>query len=508
MITEISTVAFKGIEISDVTVQIHLQNGIPAFNIVGLPDKAVAESRERVRSVLANLGLSLPAKRITVNLSPANLIKEGCHFDLPITLGILENLDVIPKNSLDQYYCLGELSLDGKILHVPGILPSSVYANEKAKGLICPHENGSEAIWSGNQLIIAAKNITDLIRHFKNQLKIPFPEKSPSSKRKKDNTDFSDIVGQESGKRAMEITAAGKHNLMMIGPPGSGKSMLAARLCTILPRLSKQEILETSMVLSIAGKIKHGQLSDQISFRSPHHSCSEAAMTGGGQGKRIMPGEVSLAHNGVLFLDEMPEFNRSVIDALRQPIENHYVDIARANSHVRYPAKFQLIAAMNPCKCGYAGIADKQCRKHPICASDYINKISGPIYDRFDIFIHIPEIKPTDIPKYQEVPRETSDTILKRVENAHNLQAERYKDLKILFNSELPAQNIVTYIQLSDKASDLLNKITDKMQLSMRGYFRLLKVARTIADLDLSEQILEHHLLEAANYRSDLRSLI
>lgn len=503
MITEVLTVAFKGIEIFDINAQIHIQNGIPSFNIVGLADKAIAESKERINSALTNLGIGLPTKKIIVNLAPADLMKEGSHFDLPIILGILQHMEVIPRYSLENYYIMGEISLDGKILPVPGILPASIHANKNLKGLICPKGNGSEAAWSGNELILAALHISNIISHFNDKQKLTYPLTGEIFSEKKNELDFKDIIGQESAKRALEIAAAGNHNVLMSGPPGSGKSMLAARLSSILPKLTNEEILQTSMVLSIAGKIKNGSLSNTRPFRAPHHSCSSAAMIGGGQGKRILPGEISLAHNGVLFLDEMPEFSRNVIDSLRQPIESGYVNIARANNHVAYPAKFQLIAAMNPCKCGYINSSEKACRKAPICGKDYINKISGPIYDRFDIFAHVPEIKPKDINKHQQVPRETSNAIAQRVANSREFQSARYKKEKFSTNSELNVADFNKYIHYTDKSKLLLDKIADKLKLSMRGYHRLQKVARTIADLDLEEKIAEVHLLEAANYRNN-----
>lgn len=505
MITEISTVCFKGIEILDVNVQIHIQSGLPAFHIVGLPDKTIAESRDRISSALNNLGISLPAKKIIVNLAPADLTKEGSHFDLPIVLGILQLINIVPAESLEDYCIMGEISLDGKILSVPGVLPASMHANKKQKGVICPKENGAEAVWSGNELILAPGHISNLINHFRDNQKLCYPPRGEIKRENYRAIDFKDVIGQESAKRALEIAAVGNHNVLMVGPPGAGKSMLAERLNTVLPKLDSEEILDTSMVLSISGQIKNGSLTDVPPFRAPHHSCSAAAMIGGGQGKRVLPGEISLAHNGVLFLDELPEFSKTVIDSLRQPIEVGHVNIARANMHVTYPAKFQLVAAMNPCKCGYLASSTRSCRRAPICGHDYANKISGPIYDRFDIFTEVPEIKPSNIQKYSNVPRETSKDIAERVQNARMFQLDRYKNEHIKTNSQLQGKLLTKYINFTEKAEGLLAQIVEKLHISMRGYYRIQRLARSIADLDLSEKITEHHLLEAANYRASLK---
>ncbi|MEQ9115272.1 MAG: YifB family Mg chelatase-like AAA ATPase [Rickettsiales bacterium] len=500
MITEVKSFAFKGIDVTDVNIQIHIQNGIPNFSIVGLADKAIAESKERINSALFNLGLGLPIKKIVVNLSPANISKEGSLYDLPIILGILENMEVIPPASLKQYFALGEISLGGKITEVSGVLPAAMHANQKDMGIICPKDNGSEAVWSGNPLILSTNHVANLISHFKGEQKITYPM-STAINATSTQIDMHDVIGQDTAKRAMEVSAAGRHNLLMIGPPGSGKSMLAERITTILPNLSKEEILETSMVNSVAGNLKKGALSDIAPFRSPHHSCSNAAMIGGGNRRQISPGEISLSHNGVLFLDELPEFQRNVIESLRQPLETKQINISRSNLYVSYPANFLLLAAMNPCKCGHISNKEKLCSKAPKCSIDYINRISGPIYDRFDIYVEVPEIKPSLIYKYKNVPRETSADIKMRILKAREIQSERFHNKTFRTNAEMPTKLIDKFVTMTKSAAQIFDKIVEKLNVSMRSYHKIQKISRTIADLDNSEKINEEHLLEAANYR-------
>ena len=344
MLARINTIAFNGLEILNVDLQVQISSGLPAFTIVGLPDKAVGESRERVRAALQSMGLSLPAKRITINLAPADLLKEGSHFDLPVALGLLVGMGLISQEDLNGYIALGELGLDGSIISVNGVLPVAIHANSMEKGIICPAAQGSEAAWSGLKDILAADNLLNLINHFKNGQQLPVPTATKPIEQTK-FLDMSDVKGQESAKRALEIAAAGGHNLLMIGPPGAGKSMLAARMPSILPPLSAEETLETSMIHSIAGALKDGKLCFNRPYRDPHHSASTPALVGGG--RKATPGEISLAHNGILFLDELPEFSRATLEALRQPLENGYVTISRVNAHTVYPAKFQLIAAID-----------------------------------------------------------------------------------------------------------------------------------------------------------------
>ena len=499
MVASINTVTFHGIEVVDVNVQVHFSPGMPAFSLVGLPDKTIAESRERIRAALHSIGLILPSQRIIVNLSPADLVKEGSHFDLPIAMGLLINMGIIKAEEVSNYLILGELALDGGLIPVTGILPASIGANERGYGIICPEANGGEAAWSGNKDIIAASNIVQLINHLKERQTIAQPIISKNIPPQEYLLDLKDIKGQESAKRALEIAAVGGHNMMMSGPPGAGKSMLAARMSSILPHMSATEILECSMVASIAGNIIDGNLKTSRPFRAPHHSCSMPAMVGGGVNKRVTPGEISLAHNGVLFLDELPEFPRVVIDSLRQPLEEGRINISRANYHVTYPAKFQLIAAMNPCRCGFMGDSERECNKAPRCGSDYQSKISGPFFDRIDIYLEVSTSSITEIINSKE--SEDSKTVAQRVQRARDLQAKRYALAGIKNNSELHGNLIKDFAEPTADAKLLLNNAAEKMKLSMRGYNRILKLARSIADLSEEDIINKTHITEALNYR-------
>lgn len=504
MLARINTVAFNGLEILDVDLQIQISSGLPAFTIVGLPDKAVAESRERVRASLQSLGLSLPAKHITVNLAPADLLKEGSHFDLPVALGLLAGMGIIPQEELSGYVALGELSLDGNIVAANGILPVAIKANSQNRGIICPAAQGGEAVWSGIKDILAPHNLLDLINHFKGTQTIPFPvaEKRPSTVKL---LDMSDVKGQESAKRALEIAAAGSHNLLMVGPPGAGKSMLASRIPSILPPLTPEEALETCMIHSIAGELKDGKLSFDRPYRDPHHSASTPALVGGG--RKAQPGEISLAHNGILFLDELPEFSRPALEALRQPLENGYVSISRVNAHTVYPAKFQLIAAMNPCRCGHLGNHDLECARAPKCAEEYQSKISGPLLDRIDIHIDVPAVAPWEMANAKT--GETSAQILERVIKARKIQAERFKSLghpELQTNSQLKGDLLEQATVLDNEARQLLVNFAEKAHLSARAYHRTLRLARTIADLQNEINIHKIHLAEALSYRRRLPS--
>lgn len=499
MLARINTITFNGLEILEVDLQVQISAGLPAFTIVGLPDKAVGESKERVRAALNSLGLSLPAKRITINLAPADLLKEGSHFDLPVALGLLVGMGVIPAEELNNYMVLGELGLDGSIIAVNGVLPVAIQANARNMGLICPAAQGSEAVWSGIKDIVAADSLLSLINHFKGLQTIPFPSKQTLEK-KLSLLDLKDVKGQESAKKALEVAAAGSHNLLMVGPPGSGKSMLAQRLITILPPLSAEEALQTSMIHSIAGELKDGKISFERPFRDPHHSASTPALVGGG--RKAQPGEISLAHNGVLFLDELPEFSRATLEALRQPLENGCITISRVNAHTVYPAKFQLVAAMNPCRCGHLGNHDLECSRAPLCAEEYQNKISGPLLDRIDIHIEVPAVSPWDLADVKQ--GESSASILERVLNARQIQAQRFKALgapQFSTNSELKGELLEQAAELDNEAQNLLVAFADKNHLSARAYHRTLRLARTIADLQNCTKILKLHIAEALSYR-------
>jgi len=510
MVTRVSTVAFEGIEARAVDVQVQISAGNVVFNVVGLPDKAVAESRERVRAALLASGLALPAKRITVNLAPADLPKEGSHYDLPIALGIMAAIGAIPPDALDGFVVLGELALDGSITAVAGVLPGAIAANERGQGLICPAASGPEAAWASRDIeILAPRSLIQLANHFKGTQLMARPEPGiapPPAML----PDLRDIKGQESAKRALEIAAAGGHNLLVSGPPGAGKSMLAQRLPSILPPLSPRELLEVSMIQSVAGQLANGALSNRRPFRAPHHSASMAALVGGGMNAR--PGEVSLAHHGVLFLDELPEFQPQVLDSLRQPLETGEVLIARANHRVTYPARFQLVAAMNPCRCGQATEPGFVCRRQPNerCMAQYQARLSGPLLDRIDLVIEVPAVTASDL--ILPAPAEGSAEVAARVAAARDMQTARYAAFGlagVTTNASCPAPLLDQIAQPDADGLALIREAADAMRLSARGFHRVLKVARTLADLDGEEKVRRIHIAEALSYRtqSDRRTV-
>lgn len=498
MVCQVTTFAFEGVEARPVDVQVQLAGGQPNFNIVGLGDKAVGESRERVRAAFAALGLAMPPKRVIVNLAPADLPKEGSHYDLAIALAILAAMGVIPPDQLNDVAAMGELSLDGALCETMGVLPAAMAAESLQKQLICPQVCGAEAIWAGGS-VIAAPSLISLINHFSGRTVLG-PPKPGVLEDPPIGPDLRDVKGQEGAKRVLEIAAAGGHNLLFCGPPGSGKSMLAQRLPGLLPPLSARELLEVSQIQSISGMLERGALSRARPFRSPHHSASMAALVGGGI--KAKPGEVSLAHHGVLFLDELPEFSATVLDSLRQPLEGGEAVVARANRHVRYPARFQLIAAMNPCRCG-GGPGAAACRKGPRCAQNYQSRISGPFLDRIDLYYDTPPVTAIDL----SLPASSEGTaeVRARVQTARNIQEARFEgtqtDTKRPLNADANATELHETAHPDEAGAALLADAAVKLQLTARAYHRTLKVSRTIADLEGADGIRRVHIAEALSYR-------
>jgi magnesium chelatase family protein len=494
MVARAVTVAFDGVDARRVDVEVQLvgSDGPLVFNIVGLPDKAVAESRERVRGAFAGIGLALPPRRIIANLAPADLPKEGSHFDLPVALALLAAMGVIPLDALDGWCAVGELGLSGQIAPVGGTLPAAVAASAMGLGLICPEANGPEAAWAGDARVLAPRSLIGLINHFKGTQRLSQPEPGPL-KAGEAVRDLREVKGQEGAKRALEIAAAGGHNLLFVGPPGSGKSMLAQRLPGLLPPLTPQELLETSMVWSVAGMIERGAIARDRPFRSPHHSASMAALTGGGL--RARPGEASLAHNGVLFLDELPEFTPQALDSLRQPLETGEVTVARANAHVRYPARFQLVAAMNPCRCGLGGAGKGACGKAPRCQRDYAGRISGPLFDRIDLTVEVPAVTAADMAL--PPPAEGTAEAASRVAAAREAQTARTGGI----NARLEGEALDRFAAPDEAGKALLTRAGEAAGLTARGWTRTLRLARSIADLDGADGIRRTHVAEALLYR-------
>lgn len=500
MVARTFTVAFEGIDARMVEVQCAVAAGLPSFSVVGLPDKAVSEAKERVRAALATMSIALPSKRITVNLSPADLPKEGSHFDLPIAVALLAALEILPRDEVEQVVSLGELSLDGRLVPVVGALPAAMAAAEADRKLICPRACGAEAAWVGATQVLGAGALDQVVRHFTGQSAIT-PSEAGEVARPAQTRDLRDVKGQERAKRALEIAAAGRHHMMMVGTPGSGKSMLAARMPGILPPLSAAEALETSMIHSLAGLLGDGGISRERPFREPHHTASMAAIVGGGRGAK--PGEISLAHNGVLFLDELPEFPRTVLETLRQPIETGDVVVARANAHIRYPSRFLLVAAANPCKCGYLSDPARACARVPGCGEDYLGRISGPLMDRFDLRVDVPPVAFTDL----DLPASGDDsaTVAARVAAARALQTRRFVSHPGLrVNADTEGRLLEEIATPDAEGRALLNRAAERFGLSARAYHRILRVARTIADLAEEPQVRSPHVAEAVSFRLSL----
>ena len=486
-IARVQSFAFAGIDAVPVEVQVQVSSGLPAFLVVGLPDKAVGEARERVRAALTAMGLALPPRRVLINLAPADLLKEGSHFDLPIALCVLAAMDVLPREDLAGYAALGELSLDGTLNPVAGVLPAALGASARGLGLICPASQGGEAAWAGQVEVLALPDLLCAVNHFRgSQVMTPPPPAGVAEMVA--GPDLADVKGMEAAKRAVEIAAAGGHNLLLVGPPGAGKSMLACRLPGLLPDLTPAEALEVSTIHSVAGMLTGGLMVKRPPYREPHHSASPAALTGGGQ--RARPGEVSLAHRGVLFLDELPEFPRPALEALRTPLETGRTTVARAAAHVTYPARFQLVAAMNPCRCGHLGDPARECGKAPRCGEDYLGRISGPLLDRIDMTVQVQPIAPAELSRAPA--GEPSASVAVRVAAARLAQRSR---------GSINVEADVGTMEMQPDARALAEQAAEKLRLSARGFTRVLRVAQTVADLARAPTVRRMDVAEALAFR-------